>query len=125
MEKLLTTRVVGLELTQPEGVGSETTSDQIDTAFGDIIGFSLSAPYTNDKLALMKITIEQSDLKPVSGASVDNFIPIAGRFFYRFSKPLRAGQKVNVTIESLTADSAAAKPIIVNWHHNQNNETED
>lgn len=125
MEKLVTTRIIGLELNTPEGAVSDTTEDTVDTAYGKAIGFSLSAPLSTDKLALIKITMEQSDFKPVSNASVDSFVPMAGRLFYRFAKPLKAAQKVTITLDSLTADSDAQKPIILNWHYNDNNEIED
>lgn len=108
-------RVIGKRLTTPAGAATVNSSVPHDKADGEVIGISVNAPYADDVLSLMFLSVKQGSNKQIESIPLFNLKPIAGQLYVPLKDKITYG-KIEYTLESLSATSAASKPVVLLLH---------
>jgi hypothetical protein len=111
------TRLKGYELNTPAGVGAASTDIDVVKADGSAIGVAVAENYQRTDLAQMYLTLESSNNKRLVKIPLTLLLPDGERYYTPLPVPFEVGERVNATIESKSANSAAANPIVLVFYH--------
>lgn len=110
----------GYKLVTPAGVGTETTPFKIVASDGKAVGISIGENYSREDLGKMLLTIKaDGGNNQIYQVPLTQFLPDGERFFVPLPEALEVGQSVEATIESASANSAAANPVTIILYHTE------
>lgn len=110
----------GKSLTTPAGVNIESTDITVVKSDGPVIGVSVGENYSRADLSALLISVTSSNNKPLTDVPANLLLPEnypQGKPYFPLDEPFEIGQTITVKIDSKTANSAAATPLIFVTHH--------
>ena len=117
MNKIEITRLKGYELNTPAGVGAASTDLDVTKADGPAIGVAVAENYSRTDLAKLYLTLESSNNKRLVKVPLTVLLPDGERYYIPFPVAFGVGERITATIESKSANSAAATPVVLVFYH--------